>query len=116
MDEPVRWVTKAEAAQELEVSLSTLDRMEGCRDNNPAQHCKQRLSQPLQRRACGLAPGVAGDHVAVLPSPLVLDRRSRRSGGHHPPGHADAAAVSGEVFAQAGVERRGADPPADLSI
>ena len=26
MDEPVRWVTKAEAAQELEVSLSTLDR------------------------------------------------------------------------------------------
>ena len=41
MDEPVRWVTKAEGAQELEVSLSTLDRMirkgevevarEGCR-------------------------------------------------------------------------------------
>ena len=27
MDEPVRWVSKAEAAQELEVSLSTLDRM-----------------------------------------------------------------------------------------
>ena len=27
MDEPVRWVTKAEAAQELEVFLSTLDRM-----------------------------------------------------------------------------------------
>ena len=27
MDEPVRWVTKGEAAQELEVSLSTLDRM-----------------------------------------------------------------------------------------
>ena len=27
MDGPVRWVTKAEAAQELEVSLSTLDRM-----------------------------------------------------------------------------------------
>ena len=27
MDEPVRWITKAEAAQELEVSLSTLDRM-----------------------------------------------------------------------------------------
>ena len=27
MDEPVLWVTKAEAAQELEVSLSTLDRM-----------------------------------------------------------------------------------------
>ena len=27
MDEPVRWVTKVEAAQELEVSLSTLDRM-----------------------------------------------------------------------------------------
>ena len=27
MDEPVRWVTKAEAAEELEVSLSTLDRM-----------------------------------------------------------------------------------------
>ena len=27
MDEPVRWVTKAEAEQELEVSLSTLDRM-----------------------------------------------------------------------------------------
>ena len=26
MDEPDRWVTKAEAAQELEVSLSTLDR------------------------------------------------------------------------------------------
>ena len=27
MDEPVRWVTKAEAAEELDVSLSTLDRM-----------------------------------------------------------------------------------------
>ena len=26
MDEPVRWVTQAEAAEELEVSLSTLDR------------------------------------------------------------------------------------------
>ena len=26
MDEPVRWVTKAQAAEELEVSLSTLDR------------------------------------------------------------------------------------------
>ena len=26
MDEPGRWVTKAEAAQELEISLSTLDR------------------------------------------------------------------------------------------
>ena len=32
MDEPVRWVTKAEAAEELEVSLSTLDRMIGRRD------------------------------------------------------------------------------------
>ena len=27
MDEGVRWVTKAEAAEELEISLSTLDRM-----------------------------------------------------------------------------------------
>ena len=27
MDEPVRWVTKAEAARAMEVSLSTLDRM-----------------------------------------------------------------------------------------
>ena len=27
MDEPVRWVSKAEAAQELEISLSTLERM-----------------------------------------------------------------------------------------
>ena len=27
MDEPVRWVTKAEAAEELDVSLSTLDRL-----------------------------------------------------------------------------------------
>ena len=27
MDEAVRWVTKAEAAEELEISLSTLDRM-----------------------------------------------------------------------------------------
>ena len=26
MEEPVRWMTKAEAAQELEISLSTLDR------------------------------------------------------------------------------------------
>ena len=26
MDDPVRWVTKAEAAEELEISLSTLDR------------------------------------------------------------------------------------------
>ena len=29
MDEPVRWVTKGEAAQELAVSLSTLDWMIG---------------------------------------------------------------------------------------
>ena len=27
MDEPVRWVTKAEAVREMEVSVSTLDRM-----------------------------------------------------------------------------------------
>ena len=27
MDEPVRWVSKAEGARELEISLSTLDRM-----------------------------------------------------------------------------------------
>ena len=27
MDEPVRWVTKAEAAREMDVSVSTLDRM-----------------------------------------------------------------------------------------
>jgi len=27
MEEPVRWVSKAEVAEELEVSLSTLDRM-----------------------------------------------------------------------------------------
>ena len=26
MDEPVRWVTKAEAAEELDISFSTLDR------------------------------------------------------------------------------------------
>ena len=26
MDEPVRWVSKSEAAEELEISLSTLDR------------------------------------------------------------------------------------------
>ncbi len=26
IDEPIRWVTKAEAGEELEVSLSTLDR------------------------------------------------------------------------------------------
>ncbi len=32
MDEPVRWVPKAEATEELEVSLSTLDRMIGRRD------------------------------------------------------------------------------------
>ena len=32
MDEPVRWVTKVEAAEELEVSLSTLDRMIRRRD------------------------------------------------------------------------------------
>ena len=27
MNQPVRWVTKAEAAEEMEISLSTLDRM-----------------------------------------------------------------------------------------
>ena len=68
------------------------------------------LGQPLQRLACGLASGVAGDHVPVLPAPLVQDRRSRRSCGHHPPGHADAAAVAGEVFAQAGGSSSGTNP------
>ena len=52
----------------------------------------------------------------MLSPPLVLDRRSRRSCGHHPAGHADAAAVAGEVFAQAGSSSSGADPPADLPV
>ena len=33
---------------------------------------------------------------------MVLDRRVRRSCGHHTPGHADTAAVSTEAFAEAG--------------
>ena len=60
--------------------------VQGCPTLSPS-------SQPLQRLACGLAPGVPGDHVAVLPSPFVLDRRSRHPRGHHPPGHADAPLV-----------------------
>ena len=32
MDEPIRWVSKAEAARELEISLSTLDRKTRKRD------------------------------------------------------------------------------------
>ena len=40
----------------------------------------------------------------------MLDRRSRRSCGHHLPRHADAAAVAGEVFAQAGRSSSGTNP------
>ena len=39
----------------------------------------------------------ACDHVAVFPPALVLHRRVGRSSRHHPPGHADAVAVSGPV-------------------
>ena len=57
--------------------------------------------QPLEGLSGSLAPGVPGHHVSVLPASLVLDRRVRRSCGHHPSGHADPTAVPGEVFAQA---------------
>ena len=61
MDEPVRWVTKAEAAEELEISLSTLDRMirtgevEVCRESRRVyvrMHGPEYLSdEDLLRRA-----------------------------------------------------------------
>ena len=68
------------------------------------------LGQPFQRLASDLAPGVPGDHVAVLPASLVLDRSVRRSCRHHTPGHSDAAAVSGVAFAEAGGPGGGAYP------
>ena len=71
---------------------------------------KQGLRQPLERLPCDLAAGVAGDHIAVLPAPLVLDRRVRRPCGHHPPRHSDAAAVPTEVVAEAGGPGGGAYP------
>ena len=61
MDEPVRWVTKAEAAEELEISLSTLDRkirkgeVEVAREGRRVyvgMHGPERLSgEELPRRA-----------------------------------------------------------------
>ena len=36
------------------------------------------LGQPLQRLTCHLAPSVAGHHMTVLPSLLLLDRGGRR--------------------------------------
>ena len=55
MDEPVRWVPKAEAAEELEVSLSTLDRMIGRREGRRVfvrMHGPEHLSdEELLRRA-----------------------------------------------------------------
>ena len=46
------------------------------RTRKSVRHCKQRLSQPLQRLACGLAPSVAGDHVALPPPALALHCRA----------------------------------------
>ena len=70
----------------------------------------RRSGQPLQRLPGRLAPGVAGHHVSVFPPALALHRRVGRSRRHHPPGHADAAAVSGEAVAQAGGPGGGAYP------
>ena len=62
MDEPVRWVTKAEAAEELEVSLSTLDRKirngevevrrEGRRAERGQPHRNRIESCPRGRERC----------------------------------------------------------------
>ena len=49
-------------------------------------------------------------HVPVSPPPLVLDRSVRRPCRHHSAGHADAAAVSAEAFAEAGGAGRGVYP------
>ena len=49
-------------------------------------------------------------YVAMSPSPLMLDPSVRRPCRHHPAGHADAAAVSAEAFAEAGGARRGVYP------
>ena len=62
-----------------------------------------RLGQPLEGLPGRLAPSVTGDHVSVLPPALALYRDVGRSRRHHPPRHPDAAAVSGEPVAQAGL-------------
>ena len=52
MDEPIRWVTKAEAAEELEISLSTLDRkirkgeIEVVREGRPGLRADARAGVP----------------------------------------------------------------------
>ena len=46
----------------------------------------------------------------MVPSPLVLDHCGWCSYGHHPARHADAAAVSGEIFVQAGGSGRSKHP------
>ena len=63
----------------------------------PAGRCGARSTQPLEGLPGRLAPRIAGDHVAVFPPALVLHRHVGRSSRHHPPGHADAFAVSGPV-------------------
>ena len=70
MDEPVRWVSKAEAAQELEVSLSTRDRkikkgkIEVVREGRRVyvrMHGPEYLSDDeLLRRSCDCPIGVEG--------------------------------------------------------
>ena len=84
-------------------------------NNRHYRNCEPGLGQPLQRLACRLAPGVPGDHVTVLPPPLVLNHCGRRSRGHHLARHADPAAVSGKVFAQAGGPGRSSHPLASVA-
>ena len=75
MDEPVRWVTKAEAAEELEISLSTLDRkirkgeVEVAREGRRVyvrMHGAGYLSdEELLRRAIASSRGVASADVGA---------------------------------------------------
>ena len=62
MDEPVRWVTKAEAAEELEISFSTLDR---------------KIRQWRGRGCQGGPPGLRADAGAG-----VSERRGAAAPGH----------------------------------
>ena len=64
-----------------------------------AGRCSVGSAQPLEGLPDRLAPGVARYHVALPPPALALHCRAGRPCRHHPPGHADAAAVSGEAVA-----------------
>ena len=90
MDEPVRWVTKAEAAEELEISLSTLDRKirsgeievvrEGRRVYVRMQGPEYLSDEELLRRSIAMGGRASADRAEVGAKRIRVEAQSVRVG------------------------------------